>query len=102
VETGGRCISDRGYPPGPPLPLSSKPCVISCPITIPMPPKFKACGCSLLKKGGWRIPAGNTVPEWGQGINCEWAQLCARLRRAPPGVLSSNPIAWEVEVRTPA
>lgn len=53
---------------GSPPPLSSKPWVISCPITIPMPPKFKACGCSLLKKGGWRIPAGNTVGSgrWGE------------------------------------
>lgn len=70
--------------PRAPLPLSSKPCVISCPITIPMPPKFKACGWSLLKKGGWRIPAGKTVPPRVTKMNCEWALVCARLRWAPP------------------
>lgn len=87
-----RCVCDRGAPICP-LPLSSKPCVISCPITIPMPPKFKDCGCSLLKKGGWRIPAGNTVPERVTKRNCEWVLLCARLRWAPLLGLPSNAVA---------
>lgn len=39
--------------------------MISCLITIPMPPKLRACGCSLLKKGGCRIPAGNAVGPRG-------------------------------------
>lgn len=42
------------------IPLSSKPCVISWPITMPMPPKLRDLAWPLLKKGGWRIPAGNT------------------------------------------
>lgn len=42
-------------------PLSSNPWVISWPITIPIPPKFRACGWCLLKKGGCRIPAGKTA-----------------------------------------
>lgn len=48
-------------------PWSSKPWVISCPITIPIPPKFKAWSCFSLKNGGCKIPAGNTVRERERG-----------------------------------
>lgn len=42
------------------LPWSSNPWVISCPITIPIPPKFRAWSCFSLKNGGCKMPAGNT------------------------------------------
>ena len=42
-------------------PWSSKPWVISCPMTIPMAPKLRYLGQPPLKNGGWRIPAGNAI-----------------------------------------
>ena len=42
-------------------PRSSKPCVISWPITTPMPPKLDASSAFASKNGGCRMPAGNTI-----------------------------------------
>src|ERR1039457_189006 len=42
-------------------PSSSKPWVISCPMTTPIPPKFTAGSMEKSKNGGWRIPAGKLM-----------------------------------------
>ena len=42
-------------------PWSSKPCVSSWPITMPMPPMFAAMPRSAPKNGGCRMPAGSAV-----------------------------------------
>mmetsp|Transcript_4441 Transcript_4441/g.16446 ORF Transcript_4441/g.16446 Transcript_4441/m.16446 type:complete len:211 (-) Transcript_4441:1443-2075(-) len=49
------------------LPWSSKPCVISCPITAPIPPKLIAESTVASKNGGCRIAAGNTI-----SLSCGW------------------------------
>src|SRR6185312_15555306 len=42
-------------------PWSSKPCVISWPITTPIPPKFTGASTEASKNGGCRIPAGKLM-----------------------------------------
>lgn len=79
-------------------PLSSNPWVISCPITIPIPPKFRAWGWCLLKKGGWRIPAGKTAKTgrkreilWGGFV---FASLADRLFAWYKGQEGTENIKW--------
>ena len=47
------------------LPLSSKPWVISCPMTTPIPPQLSDFGKCWLQNKGCKMPAGNT----GNGKN---------------------------------